>query len=243
MDTENPVVIEVAAPPIVDEADDFLSDTDLGEGGDEVPPEETAAQIIAAARAEAEQILTDAQAEGIAEQAALRLAAQSEIAVLLEQAKADGYAEGMTAATREGDEIRAQARAILADAEAERIARMEALEPEMVNLLLGIADKLIGNAVALNPQVILSLVRMGMQSATITGEVKIYVSADDYATVIASKDELTALIDGSVTLDIVKDPSLSAMDCMIETPFGNVDASLNQQFETLKQNITYLLNG
>jgi flagellar assembly protein FliH len=209
----------------------------------EISPEEYIERMLDAARAEAEQIILDAQASGIAEQAALRNAAKSEIAVLLEQAKSEGYQEGMTTATREGDEIRAHARQVLAEAEAERAYMQENLEPEMVDLLLGIATKLIGNAVALNPDVILTLVKMGMQNATITGEVKIYVSPDDYDTVIGGKTEIAALTDGSVKLEIVKDLSLSPMDCVIETPFGNIDCSLGQQLTALKSNITYLLNG
>ncbi|MCL2204764.1 MAG: FliH/SctL family protein [Defluviitaleaceae bacterium] len=241
LDRENVVVIDTTNPAL--QGADMLGDTDLGEEEPELSPEEQVAQIIEAAQQEAEQIILDAQAAGVAEQAALRNAAKSEITVLLEQTREQGYHEGMTEATREGDQIRAQARQVLAEAEAERAAMQEMLEPEMVDLLIGIATKLLGNALILNPSLILALVRKGMQSATISGEVTIYVSSDDYDAVVASKDEITAMTDGSVKLNITKDLSLSPMDCVIETPFGNIDCSLNQQFEALCQNITYLLNG
>jgi flagellar assembly protein FliH len=245
MDRDNPVIIEVSAPAFFGGGEDFLADTDFGEGeGDsDLPPEEQVINIIEAARAEAEQIILDAQAAGIAEQAAMRLAAKSEIAVLHEQTKNEAYNEGIAAATREGDKIRAQARAVMADAEAECHAARQALEPEMVDLLTGIAGKLLNNAVAMNPGVVLALVRMGMQNATITGNVTVYVSVEDYDEVIKRKSELLTLTDGSVKLEIVKDMSLGPMDCIIDTPFGSIDASLGQQFEVLKQNITYLLNG
>jgi flagellar assembly protein FliH len=243
IDRDNPVLIDIVTPP--GGGDDLLTDTDFGEEEAEpgISPEEQAAAIIKAARAEAEQIITDAQAAGIAEQAAMRLAAKSEVAVLREQAKNDGYTEGMATATREGDKIRAQAQAALAQAQAEYLAMQQSFEPQMVELLIDIAGKLLNNAVSLNPGVILALVRMGMQNTTVTGDVKVYVSADDYVEVLNRKDELLAMAEGSVKLEIVKDMSLGPMDCIIDTPFGSIDASLGQQFEALKQNITYLLNG
>lgn len=242
LDRENAVVIEVNDPMQYKTVEDLLDDTDFGGEEDEISPEEMADNILKTARAEAERIKRDAQNEGAAEVEAMREAANSEIATLREQARTEGYTEGITAATHEGDGIRAQARQVLSDAEKERIAMQESLEPEMVDLLVGIASKLLNNAVTLNPGVILALVRMGMQNATITGDVTVYVSADDYEEVIKRKDEIVALTDGSVKLEIVKDLSLNPMDCVIETPFGSIDASLGQQFETLKQNITYLLN-
>jgi len=242
MDRDNEVVININDPSVFNVAAESEADGD-DEGIPAASPEEQAARFLDAARHEADRIIQDAHAAGIAEQADLRNAAKSEINVLKEQAKEEGYNEGLTIATREGDNIRAQARQVLAQAEADRKKMQERLEPEMVDLLIRIADKLMDNAVKLNPKIILSLVKMGIQSATITGDVSVYVSPDDYDTVIENKDMVMALTDGSVKLDIVKDLSLSPMDCVIETPFGNIDCSLGQQYETLRQNITYLLNG
>ncbi|MCL2188156.1 MAG: FliH/SctL family protein [Defluviitaleaceae bacterium] len=242
MDRENTVVININDPAAYD-GHDLLGDTDLGEEEPELSPEEQAAQIIEAAQAEAEQIITDAKAAGIAEQADLRRAAKSEIAIMLEQTKEQGYQEGITQAAREGDDIRAQARQVLADAEESRLQMQQKLEPEMVDLLIGIVNKLIGNIVTLNPNTILALVRKGMQSATITGDIKIFVSPEDFDNVITQKEEISSLVDSSVNFEIVRDANLSSMDCVIETPFGNIDCSLGQQMEVLTQNISYLLNG
>jgi len=242
LDRDNAVVINVNDASEF-EAHDLLDDTDPGEDETPISPQEEAAQILEEARLEAEQIINDAKAAGIAEQANLRREAKSEIAVLLEQTKTQGYEEGMSIAMQEGDAIRAQARQILMEAEAARQEMQERLEPEMVDLIIGITNKLIGNAMALTPNLVLALVRKGMQSATITGDIKIYVSPDDFDNVIANKDEISAMADSSVKIEIVKDANLAAMDCVIETPFGNIDCSLGQQLEAITQNITYLLNG
>jgi flagellar assembly protein FliH len=245
MDRDNKVVIDINDPSVFMQHQDPIAYDETAEPEAErvLTPEEQAANILEAAKREAEAIVNDAKAAGIAEQAALRNAAKSDIQVQLEQAKSQGYQEGITIATREGDGIRAQARQVLADAEAEHMAMRAKLEPEMVGLLLRILDKLVGSAVALNPDIILYLVRAGIQNTTITGDVVIYVSPDDHENVTAKKNEIMALTDGSVKLEIKKDLSLNAMDCVIETPFGNIDCSLGQQYEALRQNITYLLNS
>jgi flagellar assembly protein FliH len=244
MDHDNTVVIEIDGNLLPESIEN--DQKGFGDGEKEPPalsPEEQAARLLDGARKEAEQILLDAQAASVAEQAAMRNAVKSEIAVMKEQAKEEGYNEGITMATREGDDIRAQARKVLADAEAERKTMQQKLEPEMVDLLIHIVTKLIDNAVSLNPDIIVTLVRLGMQNATITGDVAVYVSPADYDAAIENKDRIMALTDGSVKLNIIKDLSLNAMDCIIETPFGNIDCSLGQQLESLCHNITYLLNG
>jgi flagellar assembly protein FliH len=242
MDRENKVIIDVNDPAVFGTAHEEVDDLDTN-NEPEMTPEEQVARFLDAARREAEQIILEAQAAGVAEQAAMRNAAKSEIAIAMEQAKEQGYQEGMTAATREGDSIRAQARKVLTDAEAERIRMQESLEPEMVDLLMQIAAKLLNNAVVLHPDIILALVQMGIKNATITGDIIVYVSADDYDITVENRDKIMALTDGSVKLEIVKDLSLNPMDCVIETPFGNIDCSLGQQFNALRANITYLLNG
>jgi len=236
LDTENKIVIEIGDvfTPSVEE--------------DEPPPkteddaQSSAEKIVRHAERQAEEILSNARKVAVEEQDAILQKAKTEAAKIVSDARETGYNEGIEKATAEANAIRADAQRILDEATAEREHMQKSLEPEIVNMITGITEKLLGNTCELNPDTIINIIRQGFGAAAISGEVTVYVSADDYELVVEKKEELMALTDGSVKLTITKDLSLSPMDCVIETPFGNVDCSLGQQFESLRANLTYILN-
>jgi flagellar assembly protein FliH len=87
------------------------------------------------------------------------------------------------------------------------------------------------------------MVKAAMSEISTIGGVKVRVSSHDYADVEAARDEVLALIEGGAELEIIKDLSLGKTDCIIETPFGSVDCSLDTQLSVLKHNVYLILNG
>jgi flagellar assembly protein FliH len=242
VDSAHPVVIEVAQSlfPNMSALPDSL-DLDASESAGP-GAEEIASNIIGAANYQARQIKESASTEAAMIKITAQQQAESEAARIRTEAQEQGYSEGFATATQEGDAIKDQARQLLASTQSQCKAMQEKLEPEIVNLIIQITSKLLGDAVAINPDIVMNLVKQGMASATITGDVTVHVSSQDFEHVTAHKDEIMALTDGSVKLEIVRDLGLSPMDCVIETPFGNIDCSLDQQFEQLRSNLTYILN-
>ncbi|MCL1846229.1 MAG: FliH/SctL family protein [Defluviitaleaceae bacterium] len=240
LDTENKVVIEIG--------DLFSAVAVEGDEEFESPPKKeedaqsAAEKIIRQAERQAEEILSSARETASNEQGAIVQSAKAEAAKIIEEARETGYNEGIEKSTAEATAIRADAKKILDDATAERESMQKSLEPEIVNMIIGITEKLLGNTYELNPETVINIIKQGFEASAISGEVTVYVSADDFDLVEAKKDDLMALTDGSVRLTITKDLSLSPMDCVIETPFGNVDCSLGQQFESLRANLTYIMN-
>lgn len=245
LDKDNKVRIEVDS--LMPDSVKGLSSSDAtGEDKSEArvkKAEGTAAVIIRQAEIQAEDVLSRARIAAAQEQTSIRDKAQAEASHVLAESHEKGYNSGMAAATAEGDAIKAEAKQILEDAKAERDRIQKSLEPEMVNLVISITEKLLGDTVKLNPSVIINLIKQGLSSAALSGKVTVYVSAQDYELVVANKDELLTLTDGSVKLEITKDLSLNPMDCVIETPMGDIDCSLDQQFEALRANLTYILNN
>ena len=216
----------------------------------EVEPEDkeqqarnSAARIIKQAEQQAERILSEARRAASDDRDTIISAANAEADRITAEARARGYDEGISSATSEGNKIKAEARKVLQDANAERKAMEENLEPEMVSLIIRITEKIISDTVSISPAVIINLIKQGLESASLTGDVVIYASPQDYEIVTERKNELLALADGSVRMEIKKDLSLNPMDCIIETPFGDIDCSLGQQLEAIKANLTYILNN
>lgn len=205
--------------------------------------QKSAAGIIRNAERQAEEIRSRARVESEHEKSAILKKTDIESAQVLAESRKQGYKEGMETATCEGNAIKAEARQVLEDAKAEHKKMQESLEPEIVSMIIAITEKLLGNITELCPAVILNLIKQGFAEATISGDVTVYVSAQDYEKVLENKYELMALAGGAVELQITKDLSLLPMDCVIETPFGNIDCSLNQQFKALRENLTFILTS
>jgi flagellar assembly protein FliH len=195
-------------------------------------PEQQAEKIIRQAQREAESIIRTAKQN-----------AEAEAEAIADQAYEQGYQEGMDLAAAEGDAIKAQAQKVVLDAWEERKTLLNKLEPEIVELIIRITGKLLDDSIELNPKLIVVLIKQGLSGSNLTGEVIVHVSGADYDAAVECKDELHALTDSSTRLEIMKDPSLKPMDCIIETPYGDVDCSLNQGFEAIVKNLKYRLNN
>ncbi len=213
------------------EPDENETEEDIDEPPKETP-EQHAQKILEQARFDAETVLREAKKK-----------AEKEAEVINGEAWEQGYQEGMDLATAEGDAIKAQAQKVLLDAEEERKKIIDGIEAEIIDLVIRITGKLIDDTFQINPQIITVLIKKGLYSANLTGEVSVHVSPADYDTAIENKTELLAVTDSSTRLEIMKDESLNPMDCVIETPFGSVDCSLNAGYEALSQNLRYILGG
>ena len=237
VDHENKVTIEV--PSIEAE---IMSVTGDGDDAEEQAMS-AAARILNTANMQANEILNKARMEALAIQQKIEEETKQEAERLLKETKENAYNEAMERATDEGNRIIDDAKRLLADAKKERLALQESLEPEIVGLITKITDKIIGNAKTLNPKTILYLIRQGFGTQTITGDIKVLVSGEDFDTVKASKEELLSLTDGQANLEIVRDAALGACECIIETSIGHIDCSLDGQYSSLKENLTYILQN
>ena len=237
VDRDNKVTIEI--PTVYDEP---VFHAETGEDA-EAKAMDAAARIINTAEMQANEILNRARMEALAVQSKIEAETQAEAAKILKETEESAYNSGMSKAKAEGDKIIAEANKILTDAKNQRQFLQETLEPDIVKIIIDISDKLIGNAKNLNPKTITYLVKQGFGVGVITGNVKILVSPADFDTVCESKDELLALTDGMANLDIVKDLSLNPLDCIIETSMGHIDCSLEGQYSSLKENLTYILQN
>ncbi len=224
---------------LTDEYDDELSPDDCfdaeGKSLDEQSlnnPNEEAAKIIDNAKTEAQALLDEAIQD-----------AEIKKDRIFENARQEGYAAGVSAAENQTSEMKAEALQILENAKREREVMLENVEGDMVDLIINVIDKILCKTIDLDKNVILNLVKQGFSQTTITGDVSVRVSGDDYDSVNENKDEIFSMIDSNVNLEIIKDMTLGKCDCIIETPFGNIDCSLKQQFEGLKNSLYYILEN
>lgn len=189
-------------------------------------------EIITAANEEAERIIANANAEA----EALKKEAFA-------QAEKQGYDDGFRQALEETQEKKEEAESLLENAKIEKQNILNSAEPEMVELVVNIINKLVNNAQIVNKDVIKCVIKKGLSQTKIMGDIFIHVSADDFDDVTESKEDIVSEVDGNAKIEIVKDLSLKIGDCLIETPFGNIDCSISQQLEEVKNSLNYILEN
>lgn len=242
VDKDNRVTIAVPAPRQLPEEEEPRAPEDTA-ADEEARAMSAAARIINTAEMQANEILNRARMEALAVQSKIEDETKEQAAKILAETEEKAYKDGMAKAKAEGDRLIAEANGVLEDAIARRKHLEETLEPDIIHMVIGICDKLIGNAAALNPGTISQLVKQGFGAGAITGDVRVLVSPADYAAVVEARDELLAHTDGSANVEFVKDLSLRPLDCVIETSMGHIDCSLDGQYGRLKENLTYILQS
>jgi len=167
---------------------------------------------------------------------------QSEIDDLMEQSKEEGYETGYNEAITEKEKIIKEANGIKEDAISYRKELLDNLEPEIIGLVSSVLGKLLSKSVEVHDDIILYLIKQGLDETSTNSDINIRVSKEDYDFVIRNKDKIFSMNENSSDIEIIKDLALKKSDCVLETAFGNIDSSLDEQFKLLKESLYYILD-
>jgi flagellar assembly protein FliH len=159
---------------------------------------------------------------------------------------AAGYAEGRAAAEAEAaaetEAFRAAYRAELAQVlsriEQETLAQWMDAEAQIVGLSLEIARKVVKLESAINPEVIVEVVKNALRRHVSAGDgetVRIRVNSADLENVRAARADILTVIDGVRGVDIVEDRRTAQGGCVVETASGIIDANIDTQFRTIEE--------
>ncbi|HPQ80122.1 MAG TPA: FliH/SctL family protein [bacterium] len=171
--------------------------------------------ILAAANDEAERIRREAEA-------------------VLEKARHDGeaavkkgYAEGESKGL-------AQVTEKLLNLERLRERFYDQAEPEMIELVMSIAEKVIGRIASENPELIRSVVRQALER-TLGDRITVSLNPEDYVALMAGEHEFKDVLDRTKRLMFREDDSVSKGGCVVETEVGTIDARIETQLQAIRK--------
>jgi flagellar assembly protein FliH len=172
-----------------------------------------AAQIVAAAQAEAEQIREQARLQGHAE----------------------GYEAGRAdAAAQCAPAVQALA-AVLAEAQAERERVAEAMEESAVALALQIADKALTGAITAQPERVVDVVRGALRCLVDRERVTILVHPDDLQIVREAVDGLIQQLGGIDHLEVQEERRVHRGGAMVRSAAGEIDARIETKLDRARE--------
>jgi flagellar assembly protein FliH len=167
------------------------------------------AGVLASAHVEADAIRALAHAEGLAAGREQALAELAPAAAALEQA---------------GRSLRTQA-AVAA----------ERLEAQAVDLALFLAEKIVGAAVAADPQLVVEAVRGALRGIVERERVTVLVHPDDLELVRGAMGGLVATLGGIEHYEVQAERRVARGGAVVRTPDGDVDARLDVKLQRARE--------
>jgi flagellar assembly protein FliH len=173
-----------------------------------------------------------AQAAAPATPEALSIQQQERLASLEREAFTKGYAQGERAGLEAGGKrAEAMLRRVaqtLEELGSLRKTLMQQSERQMVQLALTLARRVVHREISLDPELIAAMAHVAIKKLGISNPSTIRLHPDDYTVIARDGDRWSG---SNVT--VVPDPSIARGGCMVESDFGNIDGSLDRQFDEM----------
>ena len=160
-----------------------------------------------------------------------------------DEAFSQGYEEGVQKAEAQMAEMIAQTNEVLHRAEADAMQHIEAQEPVILHLAMQAAERIIGKALSDDEQTFVEIVRRGLKEVREMDFIKVYVSSTYYSLVSNAKAELSEMFPPDVQFLIFVHDDLQQTECYIETNYGRVVVSIDEQLQQLRQQLYDILES
>ncbi|WP_158633972.1 flagellar assembly protein FliH [Radiobacillus deserti] len=159
---------------------------------------------------------------------------------LKEAAKEEGYQEGFQSGEQAGKQEYAmhieQAKNIIQTAKDDAKSTVLQSEETILHLGLKVAERILRHEVE-QPDQYLSIVKAVLDEVKGQMKVAIYANPDQYPLVLSNKEELKNIVKEDVDLAIYPDESLSVGSCIVESPFGRIDAGIESQLHEIRNKL------
>ncbi|MFA9558086.1 flagellar assembly protein FliH [Evansella sp. AB-rgal1] len=198
-------------------------------------------QVLLEAEKEAEHIILHAQKvanETYQELELLKSQIAEEEQRRYEAATHEGYEKGYVAGVEAGKNTYVQeiekAKEIIQLAKEDYNRHIQDSEPVMLELALEVAKKIVGSTLKETSDAWIHLVKEAISEVRAQKEITISVHPSNYQKTLDHLDEFKQIAMNTHQLLIYPNGDLSEGACMIETPFGQLEASVDSQLMEIK---------
>ncbi|UTR15100.1 flagellar assembly protein FliH [Salipaludibacillus sp. LMS25] len=155
------------------------------------------------------------------------------------QAEDEGFTKGYEAGVQEGQKSIQkdvqEAKHIVQLAKHDYEQKLDEASGEILELAMKVAEKIVSQTLETTSNAWISLVKEAITEVREQEEVKLYVAPAWYETTLSHKKELEGIALHTRELLIFPDDSLPTNGCVIETPFGQLEASADSQLREIKR--------
>jgi flagellar assembly protein FliH len=169
--------------------------------------------------------------------------AEAEVQAMRAAARAEGLREGreeaLAALTPALEALTQAAEAVQAD----QFARAERLEAYAVDLSLFLAEKVLGGALAVQPDRVVEAVRGALRGIVERERVTVLVHPDDLEMVRDAMDGVRASLGGIEHCEVQAERRVSRGGAVVRTPDGDVDARVETKLQRAREVVEAALSS
>jgi flagellar assembly protein FliH len=122
---------------------------------------------------------------------------------------------------------------------------LKQFEKEILSLVFSIAEKIIHRKIEEDDTIIHEAVLEAMHAVTEKSQIVIKVNPEDFENVEKIKPELFSTFKGLKSVVITPDLSVNKGGCLLETPYGDIDAGVEARLDKIHQSLNraFLVKG
>jgi flagellar assembly protein FliH len=110
-------------------------------------------------------------------------------------------------------------------------------EKDIIELIFAIAERIIRQAVPTNEETVKAVLFEAAELAAEKTELTIRINPEDFNFVEQLRPEFFTRFSELKTMTVTSDPSITRGGCLLETPYGEVDARIETQLERIYQSL------
>jgi flagellar biosynthesis/type III secretory pathway protein FliH len=157
--------------------------------------------------------------------------ARAEAEQIREAARCEGYAEGRADAIASLEPALAALTQAIADVQAEQAEKAVELERRAVELGLGLARKVVGGALSVQPELVVEAVTGVLRGIVERERVTVLVNPDDLDIVREAMEGLRGSLGGLDHCVVEAERRVGRGGCLVHTPVGEIDATIETKLE------------
>lgn len=162
---------------------------------------------------------------------------QVDIEALCQQARAEGRQAGLDEAEVQLGTLTQSLAAACTEISSLRKKMLERSREDMLRLVLAIAERVVLAELSSHKEVINRTVQQAIQAAVSAEEFHIKINPADLEQVQEHKPLFIASLSGLSNIEFVPDPTVTAGGCMLESPMGRVDATIESQLDEIASSL------
>jgi flagellar assembly protein FliH len=196
-----------------------------------------AQQILTKAKEDAQKIIEEARQSLEQERVKFEKQKAEEFEKLKQEAYQIGLVEGKREAESQYESYIQEAQAIITLAKNEKQQMLEQSKNDILRIALKVAEKILNMTLEENNDAFLSLVKNALEETKGLNKVELYVHPSNYDYLLKEKDELVPFLGEQTELIILPSKKAKKNSCLLETPIGQVDASIDTQLLEIKNKL------
>ncbi|WP_162297825.1 flagellar assembly protein FliH [Halalkalibacillus sediminis] len=154
-----------------------------------------------------------------------------------------GFQKGMNEAETTYENLLQEANDLVDETKTFYFEKLSGAEEDILKLALNSANKIVQQRLEEDESSFVEIIKHAVQEVMNHSEISVYVNPDSYQFVLKHQDSIEQIIPGHGKLWIYPKRDLPEYGCLIESPYGTIDASVDTQLKELEKQLNNLLKG